>query len=419
MFERDALVTPVAASLETDSWYSWRRVVYSVMIGMITNASLWTSVTLMPALQTEFSLSRTEASYPYITIMIGYLIGGPTLGRWSDRYGVSKVLLVGSFFASVGYLLGSVAPSFWVFLMTQLMVGLGAAVGVAPLTADISHWFRKRRGLAVAIVSSAGYLSGIFWATIIADVLQDGNWRDVHLIIGCTLFAILPLSFLVRRRVSASVLDEADRHSAKKVMHAGFSPSTVKWILACAGVCCCVAMAIPQIHLVALCVDVGLTLSQGSELLSWMLLGGIVSRLVCGAIIDVVGPVTILLVGSLLQMLALIFYIPADGLISLQIVSIVFGLAQGGILPSYPLIVREYLPARSAGEIIGFVFASTIFGMAFGGWLSGWIYDLTGSYFAALVNGIGWNLVNIVLIGLLVLRIRKPPVGKPREVGVA
>jgi MFS family permease len=177
-------------------------------------------------------------------------------------------------------------------------------------------------------------------------------------------------------------------------------------------------MAIPQIHLVSLCLDLGFTMSQGSELLTMMLLGAIVSRLVCGTIIDIVGPVSILLVGSLLQILALVFYIRADGLTALQVVSIVFGLAQGGILPAYPLIVRLYLPARSAGAIIGFVTTATIFGMAFGGWLSGWIYDQTGSYFVAFLNGIGWNALNMVLIGLLVLRMRTPPVGQPSQVGV-
>ncbi len=414
MAERDAL-----SATETDSWYSWRRVFYAVLIGMITNASLWTSVTLMPSLQSEFALTRTQASYPYIAIMIGYLVGGPTLGRWSDRYGVSRILLVGSILASLGYVVGAMAHNFWLFLLTQLFVGLGAAVGVAPLTADISHWFRKRRGLAIAVVSSAGYLSGAFWTMVIADVLRDGGWRDVHMLIAGGLLAVVPLSFLVRRRVPSHVLDEADRRSAQKTRQSGLSPATIKWVLAVAGVSCCVAMAIPQIHLVALCQDLGFTVSQGSELLSLMLLGGIVSRLVCGAIIDIVGPVSILLVGSLLQMLALALYIPADGLASLQVVSIVFGLAQGGILPSYPMIVREYLPARSAGAIIGFITASTIFGMAFGGWLSGWIYDQTGSYFVAFLNGIGWNAVNIVLIGLLALRMRIPPAGQSNRVGVA
>lgn len=414
MAQRDAL-----SAADTDSWYSWRRAFYAVLIGMITNASLWTSVTLMPSLQSEFALTRTQASYPYIAIMIGYLVGGPTLGRWSDRYGVSNILLVGSTLASLGYVIGGMTHDFRLFLLTQLFVGLGAAVGVAPLTADISHWFRRRRGLAVAVVSSAGYLSGAFWTTVIANVLRDGSWRDVHMLIAGGLLAVVPLSFLVRRRVPSHVLDEADRRSAQKTKNSGLSPATIKWVLAAAGVSCCVAMAIPQIHLVALCQDLGFTVSQGSELLSMMLVGGIVSRLVCGAIIDIVGPVSILLVGSLLQMLALALYIPADGLASLQVVSIVFGLAQGGILPSYPMIVREYLPARSAGAIIGFITASTIFGMAFGGWLSGWIYDQTGSYFVAFLNGIGWNAVNLILIGLLALRMRIPPAGQSSRVGVA
>jgi len=408
----------LTATAQTDSIYSWRRAFYSILIGIVTNASLWTSVTLMPSLQSEFGLTRTEASYPYIAIMVGYLVGAPMLGRWSDRYGVSNILLVGSLLASLGYVVGGLTQSFWLFLLTQLFIGLGAAVGVAPLTADISHWFRKRRGLAVSVVSCAGYFSGAFWTTVIANVLHGGDWRDVHMLIGGALWLVVPLSFLVRRRVPTYILDEADRHSANKAKYSGLSPTAIKWILAVAGISCCIAMAIPQVHIVALCQDLGLTVSQGSELLSMMLLGGIISRLVSGVVIDMVGPVKILLVGSFLQMLALGLYIPADGLASLQVVSVVFGLAQGGILPSYPLIVREYLPARSAGAVIGFVFTATIFGMAFGGWLSGWIYDQTGSYFVAFLNGIGWNVVNIVLIGLLALRMRPPPVGRRSQIGI-
>jgi MFS family permease len=400
----------------TDGSYSWRRLFYSVLIGIVSNASLWTSVTLMPSLQAEFALTRTEASYPYIAIMLGFLIGSPALGRWSDHYGITRVLFGASAVGSLAYVAGGLAHNIWLFLLSQIFVGLGTAVGFAPLTADISHWFRRRRGLAVAIVSSSGYLSGVFWTTVIADVLQDGSWRDVHMIIGAGLLAIIPLSLLLRRRVPVHLLDEADRHSAQNAKDAGISPVAIKWILAIAGVSCCIAMAIPQIHIVALCQDLGYTISQGSELLSMILLGGIVSRIVSGAMIDKVGPVRILLIGSVLQMLALCLYIPFDGLASLQAVSLIFGLAQGGILPSYPLIVREYLPARSAGTVIGFVSTATQFGMAFGGWLSGWIYDQTGSYFVAFVNGIGWNLVNITLISLLLLRIMSPPI---RQAGQA
>jgi MFS family permease len=398
----------------TDSSYSWRRLTCAVIIGVISNASLWTSVALMPSLQADFALTRTEASYPYIAIMLGFLIGSPALGRWSDRHGIARVLIGACVVSSLAYVAGGLTHQFWLFLLTQICVGLGTAAGYAPLSADISHWFRRRRGLAVAIVSSAGYLSGVFWTTIIAYILQDGTWRDVHMIIGAGLLAIVPLSFLLRRRIPEHVLDEADRFAAQNTRDAGISPIAIKWILAIAGVSCCIAMAMPQIHIVALCRDLGFTLSQGNEMLSMILLGGIVSRILSGAIIDKVGAVRILLIGSVLQMMALCLYIPFDGLTSLYAVSLIFGLAQGGILPSYPLIVREYLPARSAGTVIGFVSTSTQFGMALGGWLSGWIFDQTGSYFIAFLNGIGWNLINITLIGLLLLRITTPPV---RQVG--
>ena len=403
----------------TDSAYAWRRLVFSMLIGTVSNASLWTSVALMPSLQAEFGLSRTEASLPYIAIMLGFLVGSPSLGRWTDRFGITPVLMGAALLGCLGYLLGGWTENFAVFLLSQLLVGIGTAVGFAPLAADLSHWFRRRRGLAMALVSSSGYLSGIVWSFVITDVLRQGTWRDVHLLIGLGLLSILPLAMLLRRRVPRHVLDEADRSSALKARDAGISPSVIKWLLAFAGVGCCIAMAMPQVHVVALCIDLGFTASQGNTLLSLMLIGGVVSRLVSGVIVDRVGPVRILLVGSVLQMLALALYIPFDGLTSLAVVSLVFGLAQGGILPSYPLIVREYLPARSAGAAIGFVATATQSGMAFGSWLSGWIYDQSGSYFLAFVNGIAFNLVNIVLIGLLLVRISRPPPWRQGETRLA
>lgn len=403
---------PGLGSVSLDSAYSWRRLAYAVLIGLISNASLWTSVTLMPSLQQEFALSRTQASYPYIAIMAGFLVASPILGSLSDRHGIARLLFFASFVGSAGYLAGSYATGFPVFLLSQVVVGIGTAAGFAPLAADISHWFRGRRGLAVAVVSSTGYISGILWASVIGQVLEHGNWRDVHLIIAVALLAIAPLSYLLRLRVPEAFLNDADRRQDRSSRSVAMSASSVKWLLAIAGVSCCIAMAMPQVHLVSLCLDLGLTITQGNDLLATMLFGGIVSRIVSGAIIDKVGATRILLAGSVLQMLALGLYIPFDGLSSLYAVSLIFGLAQGGILPSYPIIVRDYLPARSAGAAIGFVATATQFGMAFGGWLSGWIFDQTGSYFVAFLNGIAWNAVNLGLIGFLILasrpRTRRP-----------
>jgi MFS family permease len=172
-------------------------------------------------------------------------------------------------------------------------------------------------------------------------------------------------------------------------------------------------MSMPQVHIVALCVDRGYGPAVGAEMLSIMLLGGVVSRLISGLVADQLGGVLTLLIGSALQMLALFLYLPAGGLVSLYMVSLVFGLAQGGIVPAYALIVREYMPAREAGARVGFVIMATILGMALGGWLSGWIHDVTGSYQLAFVNGIVWNAINLAIVLLILTRTILPRQSQP------
>jgi MFS family permease len=166
-------------------------------------------------------------------------------------------------------------------------------------------------------------------------------------------------------------------------------------------------MSMPQVHIVAYCVDLGYGPTTGAEMLSLMLMGGVISRLISGMLSDRLGGVKTLLIGATLQCIGLIFYLPSDGLASLYLVSLIFGLSQGGIVPSYAIIVREYLPARVAGERVGFVMMATIMGMALGGWMSGWIYDVSGSYALAFWNGIGWNFLNIVIVGFILWRALK------------
>jgi MFS family permease len=187
----------------------------------------------------------------------------------------------------------------------------------------------------------------------------------------------------------------------------GLSLSTAQALLCIAGVACCVAMSMPQVHIVAYCADLGYGAARGAEMLSIMLTFGIVSRLVSGAICDRIGGLRTLILGSVLQGLALLLFIPFDGLISLYVISALFGLFQGGIVPSYAIIVREYFPPKEAGARVGTVIMATMFGMALGGWLSGEVFDLTGSYNAAFLNGIGWNLLNFSIALFLLWKLKK------------
>jgi MFS family permease len=215
---------------------------------------------------------------------------------------------------------------------------------------------------------------------------------------------MVPLALFLRRRAPHLGLDGGGTVAPMALKTIDLSPRALQMLLAVAGIGCCVAMAMPQVHIVAYCVDLGFGVARGAEMLSLMLVGGIVSRLASGFLADYIGGVKTLLLGSVLQCLALAAYIPFDGLASLYMVSLIFGLSQGGIVPSYAIIVREYLPAREAGQRVGIVIMATIVGMAFGGWLSGWIYDLTGSYQAAFLNGIAWNVLNIAIMCLILWR---------------
>ncbi len=395
-------------TLQHDSAYSWVRLVVSLIIAIVGNIGMWAIIVVMPAVQAEFGIGRADASLPYTMTMIGFALGNLIIGRAIDRVGVVWVLVSAAIFGGAAFFLAARMESVASLSAGQVAIGFCSAACFGPLIADISHWFLKRRGIAVAIVASGNYLSGAFWPLVLSGVLAEQGWRAAYDILALAMFIImLPLCFVLRREISAATTAKADTAAAEAAKGVAFSPRMLQLILAVAGVGCCVAMSMPQVHIVAYCVDLGYGPAVGAEMLSLMLMGGVVSRLISGVLADKLGGVLTLLIGSSLQCLALFLYLPTDGLTSLYIVSMVFGLSQGGIVPSYAIIVREYMPAREAGARVGIVIFATILGMALGGWLSGLIYDLTGSYQMAFINGIAWNLLNIGLIAMILFRGRR------------
>ena len=368
---------------------------------------MWAIIVVMPAIQAEFSVGRADASLPYTATMIAFAFGNVFIGKAIDRWGIVAALVIAALLEGAGFVIASQAQTIPILLVAQMMIGFASAACFGPLIADISHWFMRRRGIAVAIVASGNYLSGAIWPLILSGVLASSGWRVAYLILAAAMvFAMLPLSLFLRRTISEHSTQTADDAAARNASRVAFSPRLLQAILCVAGVACCVAMSMPQVHIVAFCVDLGYGPAVGAEMLSLMLAGGVVSRLISGVLADRIGGIWTLLAGSVLQTVALILYLPSDGLTSLYIVSLIFGLSQGGIVPSYAVIVREYMPAREAGARVGIVIMATILGMALGGWMSGWIYDVTGSYQLAFLNGIGWNVLNIALMVGILLRAR-------------
>ena len=391
-----------------DSPYSWFRLAITLLVSTIGSVGVWAIIIVLPLVQDDLGIDRSAASLLYTLTMIGFAAGNLIIGRLVDRFGFFSSLLLAAACTSIGFLGASYAQSVEILTIWQILLGFGAAIGFGPLMADISHWFQKRRGIAVAVAASGNYLSGAIWPMVLKGVLVEQGWRDAYFFIAMTvLITLVPLSLFLLRRVPVTAIEISEMKSQSKSKALRMSPRSLQLLLAVAGLSCCIAMSMPQVHIVSFCMDLGYGPAVGAEMLSLMLFGGVVSRLFSGLIADWIGGIKTVLLGSSLQCLALFLYLPFDGLVSLYIISIVFGLSQGGIVPGYAVTIREYLPAREAGQRVGLVVMSTILGMAIGGWMSGWIYDLTGSYRAAFLNGIAWNFLNLAIVIFVLIRITK------------
>jgi MFS family permease len=389
-----------------ESTYAWRRLLVSLLLSAIGGVGLWSAIVVLPAVQVEFGVDRASASLPYTATMMGFAFGGIMMGRLADRRGIVVPIVGGAIMLSLGYVASAYAASLWQFAVVQgLLIGmLGSSATFGPLVADVSHWFTRNRGIAVGICASGNYVAGTFWPPVLQHLIDAVGWRQTHIWVGMICAAtMLPLSLALRRRTPVTHEATPHRSAPSKASAAPIAPNALQTLLVIAGFACCVAMSMPQVHIVAYCGDLGYGVARGAEMLSLMLGLGVVSRLASGWVSDHIGGVRTLLLGSALQMLTLLFYLPFNGLASLYLVSALFGLSQGGIVPSYAMIIREYFPAQEAGARFGTVLMATIVGMAVGGWMSGEIYDLTGSYRAAFLNGIAWNVIN-ASIALWLLR---------------
>ena len=391
--------------------YAWTRLLSVLLLSAIGGVGMWSVIVALLAVQAEFGVARSAASLPYTVTMISFGFGGILMGRLSDRVGILAPVVGGTIVLGLGYAVASQATSLWQFILAQgLLVGVAGSATFAPIIADTSLWFTRHRGMAVAVISSGSYLAGTVWPPVVQHFIQSQGWRRTYL--GIAVFCVatmLPLALVLRRRSPLAATGSATSHVASwSPRPLGMSPAALQIVLVIAGLSCCVAMSMPQVHIVAYSGDLGHGAARGAQMLALMLGFGVVSRLASGWICDRIGGRRTLLLGSSLQALALVLFLPFDSLASLYIVSALFGLFQGGIVPAYAVIIREFFPPEEAGVRVGTVLMATVFGMALGGWMSGMVFDLTGSYQTAFLNGILWNLLNMAIaVGLL----RRP--GRP------
>ena len=399
-----------------DSPYAWTRLWVALALMTLGGAGMYSMAVVLPPLQADFGIARGDASLPFTLTMIGFGVGGILMGRLSDRFGVIVPVMIGSMCLALGFTSAGFAQNLVQFAAIHgLLIGFGTSGTFVPLVADITLWFTRRRGIAVAVVMSGNYLAGTVWPPLMQHFIDSAGWRATYIGTGLICLIAMPLLALALRRKPPAIAGLAPAGAGARGAASnperplGLAPDQLQWLLCVAGVACCVAMSMPQVHMVAYCADLGFPAARGAEMLALMMGFGIVSRLASGWIADHIGGLRTLLLGAVLQATALALFLPFDGLVALYVVSALFGLFQGGIVPSYALIVREYFSPREAGTRTGTVIMATLVGMALGGWMPGWIFDVTGSYRAAFVNGIAWSLVTTAIALVLIARLRRGP----------
>ena len=386
-----------------DSRRAWTRLAVAVLIGSLGSVGMWSVVVALPVVQEEFAASRGTASLAFTMVMLGFGSGGVLTGKITDRYGIVTAIGLGIGILGLGYIGAGLSSSIWQFILVHFLIGLSSSATFGPLMAEASHWFNRYRGLAVAIAASGNYIGGTIWPSILSWGMQTHGWRTSHIAVGIFTAVAMTLALVMLRMLMGAAVQRDHVNAPPPRVDLRLSTNALTAILALASIACCVAMSMPQVHIVAYCGDLGYGVARGAEMLSLMLGFGIISRIGSGFLADRIGGIRTLLIGSVAQGSALLFYLFFDSLTSLYIISAMFGLFQGGIVPSYAIIVREAMPASEAATRVGIVIFASVFGMSFGGWISGVIFDATGSYGAAFLNGLAWNALNItIMVGLLI-----------------
>ncbi|MGE9008801.1 MFS transporter [Leptospira interrogans] len=390
-----------------DSQRAWARLAVAVLIGSLGSVGMWSVVVALPVVQQDFGATRGTASLAFTMMMLGFGLGQVITGKISDRYGIVTAIGLGIGLLGLGYIVAGMSWSIWPYILVHFAIGLSSAATFGPLMAEASHWFERYRGLAVAIAASGNYIGGAVWPSLVNWGMQTYGWRTTHIAVGIFTAVAMTLALIGLRVLMGAGVRRSHANAPPPRLDLKLSTNALTVILGLASISCCVAMSMPQVHIVAYCNDLGYGVARGAEMLSLMLGLGIISRIGSGFLADKIGGIPTLLIGSVAQATALLFYLFFDGLTSLYLISAMFGLFQGGIVPSYAIIVRETMPASEAATRVGFVILASVFGMSFGGWISGVIFDATGSYAAAFTNGVAWNLVNIAIMVLLLMRARQ------------
>ena len=388
--------------------------VASLLFMIIGTGSVYFLVVALKLISTEFNWPRAVPSFAYALQYFGAGFGGIVMGYILDKVGMGIPALIGATMIGLGAIMTSYVSSPWhLYVIYGVLMGfLGRSALFSPLTANITRWFETNKGKAVGIVGSGQAISGAIWPPIFQYSFEIIGWRETAFWYGIfVLISMLPLVLILRKspnRTNNIVGDKPVIQTIKQngvIPSIGLTPLKMQIILSIASIGCCVAMSLPLAHLVAHMSDIGFGSGHGAQLISLMLMAaGFSSFFGVGYLGDRFGGLQALFIFSIIQALFLGLLSIVDSLFAIYASAILFGIGYGGILPCYPLIVREYLPAQQAGRRTAVVVFCGGAGMALGGWMGGVVFDATGGYTMAFWIGVGFNLFNLIIVGNLISR---------------
>jgi MFS family permease len=397
---------PTAAH-KVDSRQGWIVTVASLAILSVALGAPYVTIVALKAIAADFGGYRSTPSAAASLAMLGTGVGGLGMGWLAERIGVRAVVTFGAVMVGAGLGLASGGEVWQLYVGHGLLIGLlGNGAINAPLYVYITRWFEQRRGAALALLSGGQYVAGASLPPLFERAIAAFGWRQTMFAYGLVVTAVvvpLALRFLQPAPETAKA-GETAKSTATPAKVMGLPPNLAFGLLAAAAFLCCVPMAMPASHLIALCGDLGFAPAHGPALLTLLLVCAFLSRQFWGWITDRIGGLTTVLVGSLAQATAISGFIVTQTEAGLLAVAAAFGLGFSGLIPAYVVAIRQLFPARDASWRIPTLLLTGMGGMAAGSWLAGWLYDYFGFYAPAFATGLFFNLLNAgLIVALLVL----------------
>jgi MFS family permease len=395
-----------SASASIESRSSWVTASAALITMMMAFGAAWITAVALKDIAAEAGGARTVPALASALAWLCSGAGGIMMGRIADKVGTRWTVICGALMIGTGLTISTLGLPWPLWIGHGLFIGLIGLGGInAPLYIYVSRWFDRRRGSALALISSGSYLAGALWPPVFERAIAYFGWRETMLWYALAeIVVIVPLAAIFFRAPPEAIDETAETGTAQTASVLGWPPNLVFGMMCAAAVMCCVPMAMPQGHLVAFCSDLGIARSVGAVMLSVLLGTAFLSRQIWGAISDRIGGLSTVLIGSAWQCSAMVAFLLTQNAAGLFTVSAAFGLGFSGIIPAYVLSLRELFPASQASWRIPTLLLFSGGGMALGGWLAGFLYDTYGYYAPAFAAGIGSNILNILVVGTLVMR---------------